>query len=263
MHSLDNSTAQQLVVLYHDALSALLDTPELFVTTLNHKVSEIIFGHGIVIVVEPDPHLPAEARTEPVAHIRLDKKKGTPADVQLRTVEPAEGGDLLEGLIAQANNDIVAAIETQYPGTIAHYIHWLRSMRSPKVAAAIFRVDRPNDLHGPFTEKELALIDAIEPHLLNCVHLYQEQTRTRRATFDFFAERCSALAASCSLTSTEERILRKMVEGVANKEISEDLGISLATVKTHISHILQKTGCRNRTDLIGKYFSSKHAVTAP
>lgn len=263
MHSLDNSTAQQLVVLYNDALSTLLDTPELFVMTLISKVSEIIPCHGIVVVVEPDPHLPAEARAQPVAHIRLDaKKKGAPAEIELRTVEPA-GGDLLEGLIAQANKDIVAAVEGQYPGNTAHHIHWIRSKRPPKVAAAIFRVDRPNDIHGGYTTEELALLDAIEPHLLNCVRLYQEQTRTRRATFDFFAERCSALAASCSLTSTEERILRKMVEGVANKEISEELGISLATVKTHISHILQKTGCRNRTDLIGKYFSSKHAVASP
>ena len=54
---------------------------------------------------------------------------------------------------------------------------------------------------------------------------------------------------SNELTPAETDVLREMTTGASNQEIADDLGISVGTVKTHISRILSKTGCPNRTAL--------------
>jgi DNA-binding CsgD family transcriptional regulator len=260
MNPLSEHTAVRLVALYHDVLSAILDGPEGFVDIFTRTISTMIPCHGFVMIVEPDPSELAEGgRADSVAHVRIGRQaQGTAPQIQMRPLEIEPGHDMRDELIAGAERDIAATMASVYPEHGGLYVHWLRS--GTGVAAAIFRVNRAEENHGDYSPEELRILGEIEPHILNCVRVYQEISRAQRATYDFFAERCGVLAVSSGLTSTEERVLRKMVEGATNKAISEDLGISLATVKTHISHILQKTGCRNRTDLIGKHFSSKQAA---
>lgn len=53
-----------------------------------------------------------------------------------------------------------------------------------------------------------------------------------------------------SLTNQQVRILRQICLGRANKEISYDLNISEATVKTHIAAIMSKIGARRRTQVV-------------
>jgi DNA-binding NarL/FixJ family response regulator len=53
-----------------------------------------------------------------------------------------------------------------------------------------------------------------------------------------------------SLTNQQLRILRQICLGRANKEISYDLNISEATVKTHIAAIMGKVGARRRTQVV-------------
>lgn len=50
------------------------------------------------------------------------------------------------------------------------------------------------------------------------------------------------------LTSTETQVLRLLCSELSNQEIAETLGIKLATVKTHVSHILQKLGVNRRSE---------------
>jgi DNA-binding NarL/FixJ family response regulator len=54
------------------------------------------------------------------------------------------------------------------------------------------------------------------------------------------------------LTERETEVLRLMAEGLSNREISEVLGNSDATVKTHVSTILSKLGVRDRTRAVLK-----------
>lgn len=51
------------------------------------------------------------------------------------------------------------------------------------------------------------------------------------------------------LSPRESEIVQLMLEGKTNNEIAETLFISLSTVKTHISHILKKTGTKTREEL--------------
>ncbi|OHV39218.1 MULTISPECIES: response regulator [Pseudofrankia] len=51
------------------------------------------------------------------------------------------------------------------------------------------------------------------------------------------------------LTSRERELLAAVAQGMSNAEISQRLFISLATTKTHVSHLLDKLGARDRVQL--------------
>ncbi|MFD2042859.1 response regulator [Ornithinibacillus salinisoli] len=60
--------------------------------------------------------------------------------------------------------------------------------------------------------------------------------------------------------STRELAITKLVgEGKTNKEIAEELYLSIGTVKNHVTQILQKTGLRDRTQLA--IYAVKHDLT--
>ena len=57
------------------------------------------------------------------------------------------------------------------------------------------------------------------------------------------------LAKSTELTPRKIEVLRLLTTGAGNEEIAEKLHISQNTVKTHIKHLLEKTGFSSRTQL--------------
>jgi len=55
---------------------------------------------------------------------------------------------------------------------------------------------------------------------------------------------------SNAVTEAERRILQRLERGLSNQAIAADLVLSRRTVESHISHLLAKTGCQNRTQLL-------------
>ncbi len=54
-------------------------------------------------------------------------------------------------------------------------------------------------------------------------------------------------AQATTLTTREREVLRLLVEGASNRMIAERLSVSIETVKSHMHHIMQKLGVKDRT----------------
>ena len=59
-----------------------------------------------------------------------------------------------------------------------------------------------------------------------------------------------ALIQLYDLTPAEVRVFELICEGQTPAAISALLGIAVSTVKTHLFHVFEKTGCRRQTDLV-------------
>src|SRR5262249_19888908 len=64
------------------------------------------------------------------------------------------------------------------------------------------------------------------------------------------AETADLMARLTSLTPQQVRVLMMLSEGLLNKQIAYELGVSEATVKAHVSAILQKLGVESRTQAV-------------
>ena len=52
------------------------------------------------------------------------------------------------------------------------------------------------------------------------------------------------------ISSAEQRVLMQLLQGLPNRGIATALGLSPRTVESHISAMLEKSGCHNRTQLL-------------
>jgi DNA-binding NarL/FixJ family response regulator len=64
------------------------------------------------------------------------------------------------------------------------------------------------------------------------------------------AEAAAMLARLATLTPQQVRVLMMLSEGLLNKQIAYELSVSEATVKAHVSAILQKLGVDSRTQAV-------------
>lgn len=77
--------------------------------------------------------------------------------------------------------------------------------------------------------------------------------RATRRLIEEFRRTTPALAAPGELDQLTEReleVLRLVAAGMSNAEISDQLVISYATTKTHVSRLLYKLGARDRAQLV-------------
>jgi DNA-binding NarL/FixJ family response regulator len=56
--------------------------------------------------------------------------------------------------------------------------------------------------------------------------------------------------ASATLTPREQHVLRSVFEGLSNKEIAYEIGVSLSSVKATLQQLFEKTGVRTRSQLV-------------
>ncbi|MBS7542279.1 response regulator transcription factor [Ancylobacter oerskovii] len=63
-------------------------------------------------------------------------------------------------------------------------------------------------------------------------------------------EAAALVARLATLTPQQVRVLMMLSEGLLNKQIAYELGVSEATVKAHVSAILQKLGVESRTQAV-------------
>lgn len=66
------------------------------------------------------------------------------------------------------------------------------------------------------------------------------------------------------LTRREQEVLQLMANGATNREIAEQLFITEGTVKTHVTHLLNRLDCKNRAQVAiyaNSVFSNKDLAT--
>ena len=67
-------------------------------------------------------------------------------------------------------------------------------------------------------------------------------------------------ASSYDFTEAELKVLRLLVEGMSYNKMAQSLGISMETVKTHVTNMLKKTGYSSKTKLAAMVMSNRLIV---
>ncbi len=100
------------------------------------------------------------------------------------------------------------------------------------------------------------LKDAIDLELLDAVRAVAEGGRYLHPSLGAELMRAEQEATrgprsehGVPLSKREVDVLRLVAKGFSNKEIADELYISVRTVETHKTHIMQKTGLRQRSEL--------------
>jgi two-component system, NarL family, response regulator LiaR len=77
-----------------------------------------------------------------------------------------------------------------------------------------------------------------------------QPTLAPEATRVLIRKTTQPLTPGDDLTDRERVILTLLVDGLSNPEIAEQLSLSRSTVKTHVSHILEKLGVDSRVEAV-------------
>lgn len=101
-------------------------------------------------------------------------------------------------------------------------------------------------LEKPFNDVQLCTL------VRDCLARAGERERTQAAGRNA-AERVE------KLTTRERQVLELIVAGRLNKQIADDLGISIKTVEAHRANIMDKLGARTMADLMKTALSAKSA----
>jgi DNA-binding CsgD family transcriptional regulator len=57
------------------------------------------------------------------------------------------------------------------------------------------------------------------------------------------------------LTNQERQVVLALLSGHSNRELADQLFVSVKTIETHLTHIYRKLGCRSRVHLITSYYA--------
>jgi DNA-binding NarL/FixJ family response regulator len=81
-------------------------------------------------------------------------------------------------------------------------------------------------------------------------HTHLDPAIQRRLVATVLSTKTQNPALPDDLTTREIEVLKLIAAGLSNAEIAAALVVSAATVKTHINHIFQKTGARDRAQAV-------------
>lgn len=105
------------------------------------------------------------------------------------------------------------------------------------------------------TSSHAELLAAIQLILAGGIYLPRDVTLGHSSDRQSLKPESDILAG---LSNRQREVLRYLLQGKPNKTISNEMNISLNTIKTHLSAIFRELGARNRTEAV--YFAARAGV---
>ena len=65
------------------------------------------------------------------------------------------------------------------------------------------------------------------------------------------------------LTEREQTVLHGVVDGLSNRKIDNQIGVSESTIKATLQHLFKKTGVRTRSQLVRVALEGTPVATSP
>lgn len=79
----------------------------------------------------------------------------------------------------------------------------------------------------------------------------------------FLARRAASASPGETFSRRELDVVSRLVKGLTNGEIATELGLSIETVRKHVSRALEKTGSKTRTGLVGSFLQDQERDPRP
>ncbi|WP_375753756.1 helix-turn-helix transcriptional regulator [Vibrio sp. HN007] len=151
-------------------------------------------------------------------------------------------------------SDLVSPIRQR---THAYYQDFIRPWKVNEIVELYFYHN--NNLIGGaslFFDQTVQVPDKDDIVRLGALHRYiefslgQQLNTVTQMSFDDFCD-------NYSLTKKERVVLQLAIQGLANKEMAQQLICSLSTVKTHLQHLFAKLEVNSKVEMVNKVYSSK------
>jgi DNA-binding CsgD family transcriptional regulator len=190
---------------------------------------------------------------------------GPEGDAPLVSMHPSNNETIDEDFDEAVERSYQAAIarrRAMHPEFREFYYYKIESREYPRIVIGFLRGKNPQS-DNDFTHDERSIFDQLTPHILL---LYRSALNHgfHSQGFQYFAaftKLSTKMANDHGLSDTEVKLIPDILFGYTNEEIAERQFISVNTVKTHIGHILKKTGTKNRVDFLSKFFTSPEHVS--
>lgn len=165
--------------------------------------------------------------------------------------------DSLEAILDQGFEQSRDRYSGEHPEHTQFDHYRIISNEIPRIGIGFGRHKEDNNA---YTKEELACFTQLSPHILL---LSRTVLSMKSEPYDYFrtlAHLGSHIARQFHFSKSEIKLLPDILAGLTNEEIADSHFISLSTVKSHVNHILKKTGSKNRADFISKFFTSPEQV---
>ncbi len=179
-------------------------------------------------------------------------------DDTLQVAGSASNGDELLGILEKKKIDIVV-MDLSMPGTSGLEALKIMAEKYPEVRVIILTMHRePRYFRQAASSRNLygfILKDDAYRRLREAIHTVREGGKAYSADIqnavmeDYQAIQQSYIALDV-LTRREREVLRLAARGLMNKEIANELFISVRTVESHRTHIMEKLRIENFADLV-------------
>ena len=183
-------------------------------------------------------------QTDPLLRHRGDGRRRDHRDRCSSSVEALPDAELLLldlHMPGARGYSALAHIRGQYPGLADH--RGVRSRRGPGGAARTGA--RRRGVHSQI-HPGADIVAAIRAVLDGDVWLPHALLGHR---CELKPDEAAAAASIATLTPQQFRVMTMIAEGLLNKQIAWELGVSEATVKAHMTAIMRKLGVNNRTQV--------------